>query len=103
MDNVVAVAALTLAGTIATGFFAIINQQNKTHAKLSQSMDKVAASNQAIAKETRRGNEEAKQRNGHLAELTIQSGEQMLEAIQSLKKQNVKEQTVEHQTVKSKE
>lgn len=99
MDNTVALTALTLAGTITAGFFALLTKQNKTHEKLVDAMDRVAKSNQAIAKEAKKGNVEAKERNGHLAELTIQSGEQMLEAIQTIREQHVDHQTVVKQEV----
>lgn len=99
MDNAVALAALTLAGTIAAGFFTLVNKQNRTHEKLATAMDKVAKSNQDIAKEAKKGNVEAKERNGHLAELTIQSSEQMLKAIQTIREQHVDHQTVVKQEV----
>lgn len=85
MDNTVALAALTLAGTIAGGFFTLINKQNKTHEKIASAMDDVARSNKLIAKETKQGNLEAKQRNGHLAELTIESKQATIEAIKTIK------------------
>lgn len=100
MEQII-IALITLIGAICAGFFKLIADQTKVHSKLVTSMDKVATSNDKIAKETAKGNLEAKERNGHLAELTIQSNEQMLEAIGKIgHKQTVEEQNVIHQTVK---
>lgn len=116
-DNSVAIAAIALTGTIATGFFALIRQQNKVHEKVATSMDNVANSNRAIAKEAglsrkvqEKGFNEAKERNGHLAELIIQQGEQtkaladgatesILGAVQNIKEQHVEHQHVDRETV----
>lgn len=38
-DTPVAIAALTLAGSIAAGFFAMISRQDKTHTKLTKAID----------------------------------------------------------------
>ena len=61
MDNAVALASIALAGTMATGFFALIN-------KLTKTMDRVAEATERTAKE-------AKERNGHLAKLVVQTAE----------------------------
>lgn len=107
MDNAVAIAALTLTGTIATGFFALMRQQNRTHEKLSSSLDKVADTNKNIAEETRkvadatiRSADESKQRNGHIAELIIESRDGIIDKVQNVHEQKVEEQVVEHQTIK---
>jgi hypothetical protein len=63
---------------------------------LVKAIDDMASSNREIAEATRIGNKEAKERNGHLAEITIQSRDQVLSAIGY-----IKEQKVEHQTVVS--
>lgn len=73
-------------------------------------LDKNTQSNQAVAEATVKAAREAAERNGHLAELSLQ-GQQMLKevgernykAIKELNKQNVKEQVVQHQTVENKE
>jgi hypothetical protein len=54
----------------------------------------MADSNRAIAEEQRKGNQEAERRNGHLAEITIQSRDQVLGAIGYIKEQHVEHQTV---------
>lgn len=95
-------------------FWGILSQMNKQSAKdrdadraerkkLVSALDDVAKSNQRIADETKRSADEAKERNGHLAELTIQSSQQMLEAIRNIKEQKVTHQTVEHEHILSKE
>lgn len=105
-SNSVALAALTLSGTIAAGFFTLVNKQNRTHEKIATALDKVAASNIIIAEKTEKvaqatvqGNKEAKERNGHLAELVIQTNDKAIEAIQSVKKQEVGEQHVKVQSI----
>lgn len=100
MDNVVALTALTLTGTIATGFFALIRQQNKVHEKIAEAMDKVATSNGLIAKEAKQGNKEAKERNGHLAELVIQTGENTISAVQNVEHQHVDSQVIDSKVIK---
>ena len=69
---------------------------------LTLAIEKMANSNDNIAKETARGNKEAKERNGHLAEITIQSRDQVLDFIQHIGKQHVVQQMVDKQTVKEK-
>ena len=66
-------------------------------------LGEVAESNRAIAKATEKGNREAEKRNGHLAELTIQSKEDTLKAIGHLKVQHVDKQTVTHEHVENKD
>lgn len=43
---------------------------------------------------------EAEARNGHLAEMTIQQGDRIMQGLETIKKQNVKHQVVEHQEIK---
>lgn len=81
-NNTVALAAIALAGTITTGFFALLS-------KLSRSIDKMTLSNDKIA-------DEAKKRNGHLEDLVITTAK----ATQSLLDKPVNVQTVETQVVK---
>lgn len=66
----------------------------------------MAESNRSIAIETKdmkevhiQGYKEAEQRNGHLAEITIQSRDKILSAVGHINEQIAEEQTVEHQTV----
>lgn len=103
MENAVALAAITLAGTICTGFFALVNKQNTIHSKIASGLDRLAKAHET-------GNQESAERNGHLGEMvteqakfTKESTSQILKAVQSIPTQNVHEQKVEHQTVKSQE
>lgn len=110
MDNAVAIAALTLTGTIATGFFALMRQQNRTHEKLSDSLDKVADTNnliatktERVAKATERSADESRQRNGHIAELIIESRDKIIKSTAHVDRQEVDEQIVMDQVIKNKE
>lgn len=102
-DSSVLLGLIALTGTIATGFFALINKQIATYEKVAKSMDAVADSNRDIAKETRRGNQEAKDRNGHLAELVIQNAEKTITTLQKVDTQHVETQVVHNETVKHQE
>jgi hypothetical protein len=88
-SNSVAFAAIGLAGSICAGFFAMVNRQNKIHSKIAEGLD-------SLAKATKQGNKEAKERNGHLAELVIQTAD----TTQGLLNKPVNVQTVETQVVK---
>ena len=120
MESEVLLAFIAFMSAVMAGFFKLISDQNKTHATLSNAMNKVASSNQEIAEATKTGSREAKERNGHLAEmalqgqnLTINSKKQIIKAVTNVKRQQVMHQTVgqstvmdetvEHETVTSKE
>ena len=73
---------------------------------LIKALDDMALSNRSIADETKQGNLEAKQRNGHLAEqnvqiteLVIQAKTDTIQAIREIKEQHVVNQTIEHETI----
>jgi hypothetical protein len=95
-----------------TGFYALVKSMLSSSDKNSQrdreerlamikAIEDMAISNREIAEEQRKGNKEAEERNGHLAELTIESKQATLDAIRCIKvKQNVEEQTVREQIVK---
>lgn len=106
MDSTVALAALALATTVVAGMFKLLS-------KLSQSIDANTKSNKKIAEATERGSREAKQRNGHLAELVVQSNDmfkqvashataEIITAVQTVDKQVVGEQVVSHAVIKEK-
>jgi len=121
--------------TIIGGFGAIakimLNQSAKDRdadrderIKLTTAIENMAQSNAKVAevtdrgfdklsKETAKQSQQAEQRNGHLAELVMQSTEtnkalaesstaQIITAVQNVKEQHVKHQTVEHETVEDK-
>lgn len=73
---------------------------------LIKALDDMALSNRSIADETKQGNLEAKQRNGHLAEqnvqiteLVIQAKADTIQAVREIKEQHVVNQTIEHETI----
>lgn len=53
-----------------------------------------------VAEATERAAREAEQRNGHLAEISNQNRDVLLQAVTNIKEQHVKHQTVEHETIK---
>lgn len=83
MENAVALAAIGLVGTILAvvvkPLFTLLRENTK-------------ATN-ALVNETKKGNSEAKQRNGHLAELVIDSKKATIDAI------TISEQHIEHQDI----
>lgn len=117
-NNNVAIAALALTGTLATGFFALIAKQNRTHEKLAKSIDLMASASKEVAKATVKSAREAEQRNGHLGELVSQGNELTSKMyVQQLKTasiaaedrdtltttdQHIDQQVVAHQIVKEK-
>lgn len=64
-DNAVALAVVGLLGTVFAALFKLLNDNTKA-------LNKVASSSEQVAKETAKGNREAKQRNGHLGEQNVQ-------------------------------
>ena len=92
-DSAVALALIAILGTVVTALFKLLNANTKATADNTLAL-------KDIATETAKGAREAKQRNGHLAELTIQSKTETLSAIAFIKQQHVDHQTVDHQTIK---
>lgn len=76
--------------------------RNERKALVSAIKD-MADSNRDIAEATERQAQEAEKRNGHLAEITVQSRDQVLGAISNIKEQKVEHQTVQHETVVTKD
>lgn len=116
-DGELAQILIIIAGMLA-GFFAVFKVMQSSADKdreaerierISQNkafivaLKDVADSNYKIASATEQGNKEAKQRNGHLAELTIQSKEDTLKAIEHLTVQRIDKQYVAHEHVANKE
>ena len=120
-SNAVALAALGLAGTLAGGFFKLLN-------KLSKALDSNTDSNKEIARSVDRQANESAERNGHLADQSVklaklvnQGNKLTGEIITELKAawikvdkvridleksntdQHIENQTVKKQVVKSKE
>lgn len=113
------ISVLTIMSGMLVGFFGVskmmLNQASKDREKdreerkaLVSAINTMAKSNQSIAEETKKGNREAKIRNGHLGEQNIQiaelvksTKEDMLKAVQNVKIQHVDHQTVNEEIVKS--
>lgn len=75
-EQAVSLAALTLAGTIAGGFFTLVNKQNKTHEKIANAVEALTISSNKetealveVAKATKQSAKEAQDRNGHLGKI----------------------------------
>ena len=79
MSEPVTLALIGMMGAIITGFFKMIDTQNKNQKELTKAVDalsrnseKQAQASLEIAKETKQGNIEAKERNGHLGQQNIE-------------------------------
>lgn len=102
-ETPIALALIAIVGGVITSLFKLLNNNTKA-------LNRNVRAHTTVAKEIKKGNREAKERNGHLGEMvakqadfTKKSTDQILKAVQSIPTQNVQEQKVEHQTVKSKE
>jgi len=111
---------LGIVAAMLTGFYALIrfilkqsekdrDADRKERKELVIAIQDMADSNRAIAEETKdmkevhiKGYQEAEQRNGHLAEITIQSRDQILSAVGHVKKQHVDLQYVNTENVMNK-
>lgn len=118
-------ASITAIGIIFTGLVSLFlkftndirKSQEVRDKAFAEALNKLTRSNEKIATETSKsgkihvkGLAEAEKRNGHLADLTIESKASndknslaILKAIANLPTQNVARQTVNQETVKSKE
>lgn len=67
--------------------------------ELSKAIENMASAMRDVADSNARIADESKERNGHLAEITVQSRDQVLGAITNINSQNVTHQVVEHQEV----
>ena len=69
---------------------------------MSKALSENTESNRQVALATKQSAREAKQRNGHLAELLLESKEQVITTFNENQKavQNVRTQKVEHQHIK---
>lgn len=115
-DSAVALAAISLCGALATGFFRLLN-------RLERALDKNTKSNEKLADVSKKGHnrvavavenqaKESAERNGHLGEMIIQQGKitqkiadtavKQIMGAQEIKEQHVKEQVVDHQTIEDK-
>lgn len=111
---------LTILAGMLAGFFAISKvmltqatkdreSDRKERKEFSEAIKEMAKASKMVAAETKKGNEEARIRNGHLGEQNIQiaelvksTKEDMLKAVQNVKVQHVEHQTVDEEIVKHK-
>lgn len=103
MNDTAVVAAITAIAGVIAGFFKLIDNQDKLHAMLSKSIDKMAASSEKVAKATEKSAREAKERNGHLADITVQQADRIEQLVMNVREQHVEHQHVEKETIVKKE
>jgi hypothetical protein len=103
-DPAIAIGAIV---TIVTGFGVIaklmLNQASKDRDDDRQERLHLAGAIERMAAATERTASEAKERNGHLAELVAKTAEKTIDTIQTIGKQTIAEQNIEHQTINTKE
>lgn len=110
-ESTIILSLIGIVGTVVTALFKLLNANTRAQTESTKAM-------QALVAETRKGNREAAQRNGHLGEQNIKITEliiehekdvdkkfnhavsTVIEAVQNVKKQHVVEQTVDKSTVK---
>ena len=90
------------------GFYVLVKfmlvQQEKTQKADREERQEMTKAFNRVAEATERSAREAEQRNGHLAEISIQNKDAIIEAVKAVTlTQKVREQTVEHQHVEVKE
>jgi len=105
MSDQAFLALVGLFGTITAGLFKLINDQNKLHGKIAEGLTGLTKASERGAKATERAAREAAERNGHLAEISVQQGDRIIQHMKEVQEQHVKlqavdEQVVEHETVK---
>ena len=93
-DTAVSLALVGILATVVTALFKLLNDNTKAGQANTEAL-------KTIAVETKKGNQEAKIRNGHLGQQNVQITE-MIAAL-AVKMQNVEEQHVTHQTVEKQE
>lgn len=105
MSDQAFLALVGLFGTITAGLFKLINDQNKLHARIAEGLTGLTKASERGAKAAERAALEAEKRNGHLAEITVQQADRIIQHMKEVQEQHVKlqavdEQVVEHETVK---
>lgn len=87
-------------------FLKYMTDQNAAQAArdalFAKSLDKLTEANERVASATERAAQEAKDRNGHLAEIAAENQQATMQALErlSVKEQHVDKQVVESQEVK---
>jgi len=100
MSDSAIIAIITAVAGVVAGFFKLIDNQNKLHEKLAISIDSMADASRLVATATQETAAQAESRNGHLADITIQQGDRIVEMVAQLKEQHVETQVIEHQEIK---
>ena len=72
MDSAVVLSAFGIFSAMVLGLFKIIDTQNKVTALLAKNIEENTATSRDIVEETRTGNRETAERNGHLGAQNIQ-------------------------------
>ena len=72
MDSAVVLSAFGIFSAMVLGLFKIIDAQTKVTALLAKNIEENTATSRDIVEETRTGNREAAERNGHLGEQNIE-------------------------------
>ena len=98
-ETPIALALIALIGTLAGGFFKLLDDTNKGLNKLAQSGDNQAKQMEKVAKATVKAANEAEKRNGHLAEITVQQADRVVRHLDHIKSQRVDKQIVDEQEV----
>lgn len=107
MTEATVLALVAIVGSVITALFKLLNDNTKAQ-------NATAGAMKSLVEETRKGNEEAAERNGHLGEQNIQITEliathttKTIEAIDGIKSQHVDQhvdtQVVDSQVIKTKE
>lgn len=103
-DPAIAIGAIV---TIVTGFGVIaklmLNQASKDRDDDRRERLHLAGAIERMAKATEQSANEAKERNGHLAELVVKTSEKTIDALQTISKQTISEQNIEHQVINNQE
>lgn len=113
-NDQVLLALIAFMSLTTTGFFTLIRSQSNSADKHNKAMVKSNDNNtkalNRIATSTEKGNAEAEKRNGHLAELVVQQGENtkaiatgavesIIGAVQNIPEQHIEHAHVEHQEI----
>jgi hypothetical protein len=87
-NNAVTLALVAIVGTVITGMFKLLNNNTKAQNATANALLEVASSNKKIADEAtlsrkvqEKGFGEAKQRNGHLAEIQITGNKAIMDGL----------------------
>lgn len=117
-DNGELIGIFAAFGGLLVGFYAFATKQMRDarderkdeRDTFNKTLDKVARASEHVAEATSRAADEAKQRNGHLADLVIEQREHMkfianqtsntiLDGVQHIQEQHIEKQRIDKQTI----